>query len=137
MIDAKCEPVSVEFPLRGEWYCPNTPGSKIPSHGTNRFGSRYAYDFVQVDWKRKGRPAYRTNIGQYLFFGVPIENYYCWGLEVFAPCDGIVVKAEDGFKERAKTKWLSDLYSARKYAHNFNPNKDDTQSVAGNYIIMG
>ncbi|MFB4160852.1 hypothetical protein ACE1TF_13280 [Geomicrobium sp. JSM 1781026] len=103
MIDAKREPVSLEFPLRGEWYCPNTPGNKIPSHGTNRFGSRYAYDFVQVDWKRKGRPAYRTNFGQYLFFGVPIENYYCWGQEVFAPCDGIVVKAEDGCKERRRS----------------------------------
>jgi hypothetical protein len=27
-------PVVVEFPLRGEWTAPNTPGKKVPSHGT-------------------------------------------------------------------------------------------------------
>lgn len=48
MIDAR-EPIIVEFPLRGEWHSPNTPGTKIPSHGTNKLGSRYAYDFIQVD----------------------------------------------------------------------------------------
>ena len=25
---------------------PNTPGTRVPSHGTNRFGTRYAYDFL-------------------------------------------------------------------------------------------
>ena len=41
----------LEFPLRGEWMAPNTPGKKIPSHGTDQLGQRYAYDFWQVDWK--------------------------------------------------------------------------------------
>ena len=59
-------PIVVGFPLRGEWYAPNTPGSKIPSHGTNRLGSRYAYDFIQVDWNRKGYPAYQSG-----FLGIP------------------------------------------------------------------
>ena len=48
MIEAH-EPIIVEFPLRGEWLSPNTPGTKIPSHGTNHLGTRYAYDFIQVD----------------------------------------------------------------------------------------
>lgn len=43
------EPIIVKFPLRGEWLSPNTPGTKVPSHGTDRFGTRYAYDFIQVD----------------------------------------------------------------------------------------
>lgn len=59
-------PIVVGFPLRGEWYAPNTPGSKIPSHGTNRLGSRYAYDFIQVDWNRKGYPAYQAGLLEYL-----------------------------------------------------------------------
>ena len=37
-------PILMQFPLKGEWYSPNTPGSKIPSHGTNRYGTRYAYE---------------------------------------------------------------------------------------------
>ena len=41
-MNSACEAALVEFPLGGEWLAPNTPGSKIPSHGTNRFGARYA-----------------------------------------------------------------------------------------------
>lgn len=130
------KPIIVEFPLRGEWLSPNTPGKKIPSHGTNKLGTRYAYDFIQVDWKRKGLPAYRVSLPQYLLFGVPLNEYYCWGQEVYAPCDGIVVQAKDGYKERERTNLLADMSHAYKIAHYFNPKKDDIQSVAGNYIIM-
>lgn len=59
------EPIIVGFPLRGEWLSPNTPGTKIPSHGTNQLGTRYAYDFIQVDWNRTGYPAYRVSLLQY------------------------------------------------------------------------
>ena len=130
------EPIIVEFPLRGEWLSPNTPGTKIPSHGTNQLGTRYAYDFIQVDWERKGWPAYRVSLPQYLLLGVPLNQYYCWGQVVYAPCDGIVVQAKDGYKERKRTNLLSDIANANKNAHYFDPRKDDIQSVAGNYIIM-
>ena len=49
---ADSEPIIMAFPLRGEWLAPQTPGTKIPSHGTNRLGTRYAFDFIQVDWAR-------------------------------------------------------------------------------------
>lgn len=135
MIEMK-EPIIVEFPLRGEWLSPNTPGTKIPSHGTNQLGTRYAYDFIQVDWERTGYPAYRVSLPQYLLFGVPLNEYYCWGQEIYAPCDGIVVQAEDGYEERPRTNLFSDLSNAYKNAHYFDPAKDDVQSVAGNYIII-
>jgi hypothetical protein len=135
MIDAR-EPIIVEFPLRGEWLSPNTPGTKIPSHGTNQLGERFAYDFIQVDWDRTGWPAYRVSLLQYLLVGVPLNEYYCWGQEVHALCDGLIVQAEDGYEERARTNLLSDMSNAYKNAHNFDPKKDDVQSVAGNYVIM-
>lgn len=130
------EPIIVGFPLRGEWLAPNTPGTKIPSHGTNQLGSRYAYDFVQVDWQRKGWPAYRVGLLQYLCVGVPLNKYYCWGQEVYAPCDGIIIQAKDCYKERERTNLFSDMLSAYKNAHYFDPKKDDIQTVAGNYIII-
>ena len=131
-----CDPIVVAFPLRGEWLSPNTPGTSIPSHGTDRFGTRYAYDFVQVDWERAGWPAYRASLPQYLLFGVPISDYYYWGQDVCAPCAGIVVQAEDGYKERARTNWVSDMYRAYKNAHHFDPREDSVQLVAGNYIVI-
>ena len=130
------EPIIVEFPLRGEWLSPNTPGTKVPSHGTNQLGTRYAYDFIQVDWNRIGTPAYRVGVMQYLFSGVKLSDYYCWGQEVYSPCDGIVVVAEDGYAENEKTNLLADMSNAYKNAHYFDPEKDDIQSVAGNYVII-
>ena len=129
-------PIIVEFPLRGEWYSPNTPGTKVPSHGTDRFGTRFAYDFIQVDWNRKGRPAYHASLLRYLLFGVPLTKYYCWGQNVYAPCCGVVVLAKDGYQERTRTNLFSDVANAYKHAHHFNPETDDIQSVAGNFIII-
>ncbi len=128
--------VIIEFPLRGEWMAPNTPGKKIPSHGTDQLGERYAFDFLQVDWARKGRPFYVTSWLQYLFFGVPLNKCYCWGKEIYAPCDGEIIKVEDGYKERARVHLASDLLIALRNAYTFNPEKNGIQSVAGNYIIM-
>ena len=130
------EPIIVQFPLRGEWLSPNTPGTKVPSHGTNQLGTRYAYDFIQVDWNRIGNPAYRVGLMQYLFSGVKLSDYYCWGQEVYSPCDGIVVVAEDGYAENTRTNLLGDMSNAYKNAHYFDPEKDDIQSVAGNYVII-
>lgn len=129
-------PILVQFPLRGEWLSPNTPGTKIPSHGTNRFGARYAYDFIQVDWNRRGSPAYRVNFMKYLLFGAPLSEYYGWGQTVYAPCDGTVVAAEDGYQENPKTNLFADMRRAYQNAHRFLPDTDDIRRIAGNYIIF-
>ncbi len=47
------EAVVVEFPLRGErWVAVTTPGDRIPSHGVNMLGQRYAYDLLKVDGRK-------------------------------------------------------------------------------------
>lgn len=135
MIDTQA-PIMVEFPLRGEWLSPNTPGTKIPSHGTNQLGTRYAYDFIQVDWERRGLPSYRVSLAHYLLVGVPLKDYYCWGQAVYAPCDGTIIQARDCYLEQLRTNLWSDLAKAYKNAHFFDPGGDDIRSVAGNYIIM-
>lgn len=128
--------VIMNFPLRGEWLAPNTPGSRVPSHGTDRFGARYAYDFIQVDWTRRGLSAYRGSLMRYLLKGMELTRYYCWGAPVFAPCDGIVVRAEDGWHENARTNLLRDVRTAYNSAHRFDPRRDDVRQIAGNYVII-
>ena len=81
-------------------------------------------------------PAYHDSFIQYLLFGVSLYEYYGYGQEVFAPCDGIVVQAEDGYKENIRTNLFSDLFNAYKNAHYFDPTTADIQSIAGNYIII-
>lgn len=115
---------------------PNTPGKRIPSHGTDQLGERYAFDFLQVDWGRKGRPFYRTSSLHYLLLGVPLDGCYCWGQEVYAPCAGEIVKAVDGCRERQPVHLVRDLFAVLKNALTFDPEKDDLRSVVGNHIIM-
>lgn len=130
------KPILMEFPLRGEWLSPNTPGTKVPSHGTNRLGTRYAYDFIQVDWERPGRPSYRGGLLRYLLFGIPVEDYFCWGQPVYAPCGGTVLLAKDGYPENRRTGFFSDLRRAYQSAHSFDPAHDTIQAVAGNFVII-
>jgi hypothetical protein len=49
-------PVIINLPLDGEWWVPNTHVTKIPSHGTDLLGQRYAYDFMMVDWSNNKKP---------------------------------------------------------------------------------
>ncbi|MFW6287520.1 MAG: M23 family metallopeptidase [bacterium] len=129
-------PVVLKFPLRGEWMAPNTPGKKIPSHGTDQLGQRYAYDFMQVDWEKKGMIFYKTSKLRYLIFGVPLKKCYCWGKKVYAPCDGKIVVAKDGYNERRIVHLLSDMFVVLKNAFTFNPEKTGFQPAFGNYIVM-
>lgn len=115
---------------------PNTPGTRVPSHGTDQLGERYAFDFLQVDWSRRGRPFYRVSPLKYFIFGVPLEGCYCWGKEIHAPFDGFVVVARDCIRERSVVHPLTDLSYALRVTKTFDLERDGVQSVAGNYVVL-
>jgi len=123
----------VEFPLRGEWMSPNTPGKRIPSHGTDKFGQRYAFDFFQVDSRKI---FFKGNQLKYFFYKIPLSDCYCWGKDVFAPCDGKIIEAMDGYKERQTLQFFKDFFAIIKNSRNYDPEKHGIQAVAGNYVIM-
>jgi len=130
-------PVVVDFPLRGEWVVPNTPGKRVPSHGTDMLGQRYAYDFVGIDPQSEVVRYYRPNPLQYLVFGVRLQDYFGWGQPIFSPMAGIVVQAEDGWPERNPVHFARDLAIALKQGLTFDPQQtDDLRPVAGNFIII-
>jgi len=129
------EPFIIEFPLRGEWIAPNTPGTKVPSHGTDQLGQTYAYDFLQVDWKKKGMHFYNASKLRYFLFGVPLSKCFCWNKEVYAPCDGKVIHCEDGFNERRIVHLVTDMAALIKNALFFNLKKG-WRPVLGNYLII-
>lgn len=124
-------PIIIEFPLRGEWAVPNTPGTRIPSHGTNLFGTRFAYDFLQVDYSRKGNPCYRTSLMHYLFLGIPLNKCYCYKKEIYAPCAGTIIEIVDNFPEREKLSFYFDYRKAKN-----NRSTSNVKSLTGNYIIL-
>ena len=128
------DPVVVEFPLRGEgWMAVTTPAARIPSHGTDMLGQRYAYDFLRVDERRGAHfhpaGALRTNL-----IGVRARDCYAWGAEVRSPVDGEVVRAVDGVAER---RWIHPVTEFARLARNawtFTPDRLD--SILGNSVVL-
>jgi murein DD-endopeptidase MepM/ murein hydrolase activator NlpD len=108
-------------------------------------GQRYAYDFVKVDWsknKKKQKPSPSVTWGfsvkawRYFLLGVPLAQWYGWGQDVYAPCDGKIVTAANYVKERQRLHLLTDLFVVIKNALFFRPEKHDINLVLGNNIIM-
>jgi hypothetical protein len=129
--------IVVDFPLRGEWIVPHTPGTKIPSHGTDMFGERYAYDFVGIETNIAGNRFYRPSPIHYLFLGVHLQDCFGWGRPIFSATDGIVVQAEDGWPERNPVHIVRDLSIAFKNARAFKENRStDLRLLSGNSITI-
>ncbi len=132
-------PVVVDFPLRGEWVAPNTPGTKIPSHGTDMLGQRYAYDFVGVAPGGRGLRYYRPSPLRYLLLGAQLQDYYGWGRPIFSATEGVVVQAEDGWPERNPVHLLRDLANLYRNVRRFRADKSrtaDLRQLTGNYVIV-
>ena len=92
-------PTIVDFPLRGEWTVERTPAHRIPSHGTDILGQRYAYDFIRTD-DRAGSHVHSAGRLRWLLIGGRTQECYGWGEPVHAATDGEVVVAVDGVQER-------------------------------------
>lgn len=127
--------VTIEFPLRGEWVAPTTPAKRIPSHGTNRMGLKYAFDFLQVDQNNMNK-FYDASTFRFLILGVPLKKCYCYGRDIYAPCDGEVVAKIDGIPERKHVHWLRESIIGIKKSLTFNEETDDFSIIAGNFIII-
>lgn len=127
-------PVVVGFPLEGEdWVAVNSPSDRIPSHGTDLLGQRYAFDFVRTD-DRPGTHYHRAGWLRTLLMGVPTRECYAWGAEVLAPFDGDVVVAVDGVAERSRVFPLRESLLALRNALTFRPQR--LPAILGNHVVL-
>ena len=126
--------IVIEFPVKGEWITPNTPGSRIPSHGTELFGETYAIDFVMIENGKK--KAYDKSLLEYLIFGVDLKNCYGWGQNIHSPVNGVVTAIENSVSERNKVHPRSDYNYLKKITKKFINGNETIASVAGNHVII-
>ena len=134
MADERSDAVVVAFPLRGEgWVAVNSPADRIPSHGTNILGQRYAYDFLKVD-QRARQHYHRAGWLRTLLIGVPTRECYAWGAPVHAPFDGEIVRTADGLAERARVHPVREAFLALKNGLTFAPAK--VPSILGNHVFV-
>jgi murein DD-endopeptidase MepM/ murein hydrolase activator NlpD len=130
-------PVVVDFPLRGEWIAPNTPGTKVPSHGTDQLGQTYAFDFLGVEPNGTGKRFYPISTFRYLLFGVPLAQCYGWGRPIYAATAGTVIQAHDGVIERDPVNLARDMANMFKNARDFNSKHiPDLHVLTGNSILV-
>jgi len=127
--------VVVAFPLRGEWVAVRTPAHRVPSHGTDRFGQRYAFDFVRPD-RRRGLRLHPGRSLAPLLLGVRTRDYYGWGQPVHAAFDGQVVAAVDGVPERARVQVLREAALAVRTTVRFASGRGGAELVAGNHVMV-
>ncbi len=125
--------VAVEFPLRGEWFAVHSPGSHIPSHGTDQLAQRYAFDLQRLDDHRRLHAA--SSLRTWVV-GVPMHECYGYGEPVHAALGGEVVAASDGATERRWLHPVRELFHVIATALTFRPTERNIRRVVGNHVIV-
>ncbi|WP_226997111.1 M23 family metallopeptidase [Tessaracoccus aquimaris] len=123
-------PVALRFPFTGRWRVENSPARRVPSHGTELFGTAYAIDFVRVD--DRGRSAPRTL--RSLLATEPPERFVGFGSPILAPLAGEVVLTHDGEPDHdAYRSFRAQLgYAATQAARV----RRGASAVAGNHVVI-
>ncbi len=124
----------VDFPLRGAgWMAVTTPAHRVPSHGTDLLGQRYAFDFVRVD-DRPGVHVHPARSWRTETIGGRTRECYAWGEPIHAPFDAEVVTASDGVAERQWVNPAREIFRAFRTAMTFTP--DRVPAILGNHVIL-
>lgn len=132
-VDELAGAVVVEFPLRGErWVAVTSPGDRIPSHGVDMLGQRFAYDLLKVD-ERKGIHFHPAGTLRGAILGGRTRECYAWGAPIHAPFDGEIVRAVDGLPERGWIHPARELALALRNALTFTPSR--LPLILGNHVI--
>ncbi|MCZ2857883.1 M23 family metallopeptidase [Blastococcus sp. VKM Ac-2987] len=123
--------VELALPFTGRWLTRNSPARRVPSHGTDLLGERYAVDFVGVD--AQGRTAgmrdWRTLVAT-----EPPERFPGFGRPILAPAGGTVVAVHDGEPDHgARRSQLALVPYALGQAGRL---RAGVHAIAGNHVII-
>ena len=88
-IDSYNPVVEYALPFDGEWYIANGGVTQKTSHSWDILPQRFAYDFMIVD--EEGR-SYRGDKKD-------LSSYYCYGKDILAPADGVVMSIKNNFPD--------------------------------------
>jgi hypothetical protein len=124
-------PVVLSLPFTHRWAARNSPARRVPSHGIDLLGQRYAIDFVGVDERHRTAPQrdWRT----FLATEAP-ERFFAFGRPILAPADGVVVAAHDGERDHeARRSQVALVPYALGQASRL---RQGVPAVAGNYLVI-
>lgn len=123
--------IVISLPFEGRWLARNSPARRVPSHGIDLLGERYAIDFMAVDSRRRtaGRRDWRTFLAT-----EPAERFLAYGQLILAPAGGTVVEVHDGESDHVGRRSQLTLlgYALGQRARL----KQGVGAIAGNYLII-
>ncbi len=125
----------VRLPLRGEWTAVRSPATRVPSHGTDLLGQRYAFDFARPVQPAGERPRPVGGLAGVLL-GVRTRDWPGWGELVVAPLDGDIVAAVDGVGERSRVHPLREAAIALWTTLTFRPTAEGVRRLVGNHVVV-
>lgn len=121
--------LDLAYPFTGRWLTQNSPTNRVPSHGTTRFASAFAIDFVPVD--ADGRSARFTLAS--LVKPEASDRFTGFGRPILAPISGVVVAAHDGEPDHDAYRGFPSigyaLTQARRAARGW-------EHLAGNHVMI-
>jgi hypothetical protein len=123
--------IVISLPFAGSWLARNSPARRVPSHGTDLWGERYAIDFIGVDHRRRtaDRRDWRTFLAS-----EPAERFFAYGRPILAPADGTVVDMHDRESDHVGRRSQLTLvpYALGQPARL----RQGLAAIAGNYLII-
>ncbi|WP_320414918.1 M23 family metallopeptidase [Kocuria sp. cx-116] len=121
--------MELDYPFHGRCLVQNSPANRIPSHGTDRFGTTFAIDFVPVDQKnRSARFSARS-----LWRPEAPEKFIGFGQPVVSPVAGTVVLTHDGSEDHDAYRGFPSVGYARTQARRV---AGGWGVLAGNYVVI-
>ncbi|MCK1796783.1 M23 family metallopeptidase [Streptomyces sp. XM4193] len=124
--------VLVAPPMAGRWSALNGPAEKVPSHGTHDLGQTYAIDVLH---EPDGLPEDRKRRFHLLWPPTRTPAHYAsFGQPLFAPADGVVVRADD--RQRDHLGRMSTLGLLYLLPEGLVRSMGGYRFVLGNHVIV-
>lgn len=110
----------------------NTPAERVPSHGTNYFGQRYAYDFARSE--PDDVKFLRPGMARQLLTIVDAADFHAWNEPVHSAAAGEVIEIGEGWPDRVTINALWQL--GRVMLAQPQIKGRDFRPLAGNYVMI-
>lgn len=123
------DPVRLAYPFRGRWLVQNSPADRVPSHGTDLFGTTYAIDFVPVDARGRSAPVRLAS----LLRPEPPDRFPGFGRPVLAPASGTVLATRDGEPDHDAHRGLPSVSYALTQRRRLS---GGWVGLAGNHVVI-
>jgi hypothetical protein len=121
--------LDLAYPFDGRWLTQNSPTNRVPSHGTTRFASAFAIDFVPVDADGRSAPFRLAS----MLMPEASDRFTGFGRPILAPISGRVVAVHDGEPDHDAYRGLPSvgyaLTQARRAARGWS-------HLAGNHVMI-